>query len=607
LFWALTMWAYAGYVRRRTVRRYALMAAMFLLALMSKPMAVTLPAVLLLVDCWPLKRQARWKTLLIEKVPLLVMALASSVVTFVVQRQGGATASLANVPLGFRLANAVLAYGAYLGKSFWPRDLACFYPLTTRVDAWPMVAVVLALLTGLAAWQFRARPYLLIGWLWFLGTLVPVIGIVQVGDQAYADRYTYLPLVGLFIAVVWLAAEVFELIPAPAARNGMMVVVAAVLVALSVRSWIQVGYWRDTDSLARRALALSPENPRGHLLLAVDRYEKKQIDESIEHCLMAIRYLPDDPVAHNQLALGYAHRREDQLAAEAWERSLALLAEDADPARLQHDARWREAVYNLGLLRFRKHKLDDAAALLNKRLAATPDDPATLVALAGICNEKGDAAGAADYAEHALRVSPSYTEAWYVLGLARLSQGRADDSDAAFSKVLATDPLDPDANAQRGELRRRQGRLAEAAEHFRKALSRRADDASVHFKLGTVLQATGSHAEAADHFRRAIELNPESAARNNLAWLRATANDATLRNGAEAVRLAEALRESGEAARPELLDTLAAAYAEAGDFTRATETARAAADAADKASNPKLAAQIRQRLTLYEKKQPYRE
>jgi tetratricopeptide (TPR) repeat protein len=173
--------------------------------------------------------------------------------------------------------------------------------------------------------------------------------------------------------------------------------------------------------------------------------------------------------------------------------------------------------------------------------------------------------------------------------------------------VLATDPLDPDANAQRGELRRRQGRLAEAAEHFRKALSRRADDASVHFKLGTVLQATGSHAEAADHFRRAIELNPESAARNNLAWLRATANDATLRNGAEAVRLAEALRESGEAARPELLDTLAAAYAEAGDFTRATETARAAADAADKASNPKLAAQIRQRLTLYEKKQPYRE
>jgi tetratricopeptide (TPR) repeat protein len=203
---------------------------------------------------------------------------------------------------------------------------------------------------------------------------VPVIGIVQVGDQAYADRYTYLPLVGLFIAVVWLAADVFELIPAPAARNGMMVVVAAVLVALSVRSWIQVGYWRDTDSLARRALALSPENPRGHLLLAVDRYEKKQIDESIEHCLMAIRYLPDDPVAHNQLALGYAHRREDQLAAEAWERSLALLAEDADPARLQHDARWREAVYNLGLLRFRQHKLDDAAALLNKRLAATPDD-----------------------------------------------------------------------------------------------------------------------------------------------------------------------------------------------------------------------------------------
>lgn len=258
LFWMLALLAYVAWVHRPSVGRYLLVALAVTLGLAAKPMVVTLPFLLLLLDLWPLGRRGIGK-LILEKIPLFALSAASSVATLLYQKTS--LAPLEVLPWDLRLANAVVSYATYLGKAFVPRDLAVFYPFPREIPAWKVAGsvVLLALLTGFALWRARRSPWLLLGWLWFLGTLVPVIGLVQVGRQAMADRYTYLPYIGLFLAVVWGIGEIVERRAAFRLVLGVLSVLAILGFAGMTRA--QARQWRDSVTLFRHALAVTGDNP----------------------------------------------------------------------------------------------------------------------------------------------------------------------------------------------------------------------------------------------------------------------------------------------------------------------------------------------------------
>lgn len=264
LFWILAMGAWTSYARRPSLGRYLLVVLLMALGLAAKPMVVTLPFALLLLDVWPLERLGLgWKRLMAEKLPLLALSVAASLATLRYQRTSLAPLEL--VPWSLRLANAAVSYAAYLGKLLLPRNLAVFYPIPLAIPAWQAAgsAALLAALTALAVWKVRQAPWLLVGWLWFLGTLVPVIGLVQVGRQAMADRYTYLPSIGLFLAIVWGISELLR------ERRAVLAAASAVAIALlAAGTWMQVGYWKDSLVLYRHALAVTRDNYVAHVGLA---------------------------------------------------------------------------------------------------------------------------------------------------------------------------------------------------------------------------------------------------------------------------------------------------------------------------------------------------
>ena len=256
-FFFLTIGAYGWYARKPDWKRYLLVALLFACGLMSKPMVITLPFVLLLLDYWPLGRanasfsparslpRTSWTKLVREKVPLFALSAASAVITMKAQQAGGAIRSTTQFSLGVRLENALVAYGTYLWKTIWPARLAPLYPHPgDSLAAWQVIGSVFVLgaVTALV-WRFRSKPYLLVGWLWFLGTLVPVIGLVQVGDQAMADRYAYIPLIGIFIMIAWTAADLAEARRIPLAAH--IVAAACVLIALATVTHAQLGYWQE--------------------------------------------------------------------------------------------------------------------------------------------------------------------------------------------------------------------------------------------------------------------------------------------------------------------------------------------------------------------------
>jgi tetratricopeptide (TPR) repeat protein len=304
-FWLLTMWAYVGYVRSPGWRRYALVLISFCLGLMAKPMLVTLPLVLLLWDYWPLGRWApqgaaapdtgqpagnfpypriTLKRLVWEKTPLFVLVVLFSLVTIYAQQAGAMVVSLADIPLGARISNALVAYVSYLGKTVFPFHLAVLYPHPgNAIPGWKVLgsALGLALLSWMIIRRARRYPYLLVGWLWFLGTLVPVIGLVQVGMQAMADRYTYIPLIGIFIMAAWGMADLLASWRCP---KFLLPLVAGVMIAVyGTVAWFQVGYWRDAVTLFQHTLSVTPNNPMIEGALAEALYYRGEKDQALVH------------------------------------------------------------------------------------------------------------------------------------------------------------------------------------------------------------------------------------------------------------------------------------------------------------------------------------
>jgi tetratricopeptide (TPR) repeat protein len=426
-FFMLTLWLYARYVRRPDQRaRLAAVIAAYVLGLLAKPMLVTLPFVLVLLDYWPLNRLQRGT--IIEKWALFVLSAASAVVTYLAMTSHGATKTLVRYPADVRLGNAVMSYAGYLKKALWPFDLCAFYPFHAVAPSWVLASLVLMLLLTAAAYALRrGHPWLLVGWLWYCGMLVPVIGLVQVGGYAMADRYTYLPMVGIFLAVVW---EIAGLVDQRVAWRRVAAVGATLL--LLGFAWVarlQVGFWQDSVTLYERALAVTTDNGYIEASLGSLLAGQGKFDEALPHIKNAVRLDPSS--AHARIDLG---RALDKLG----NRKDALAAYD-EAARLIHTDDATNYFY-LGVSMAQAQQLAKALENFNKTLALNPNYFAAHANAAIALMALGRAEEAIPHFEAVTQANPKSPVAHNNLGNALAAVGRLSDARTEFTQALQLDP-----------------------------------------------------------------------------------------------------------------------------------------------------------------------
>ena len=443
-FFFCMLWAYSSYSRSpRSWRLYAIVAAMLALALMAKSAAVTAPFLLLLLDYWPLHRKEPWKLLVREKLPLLAMVLAVCVAAYAGQKQVGAMTVMGTLTFSERLANAVVSYPRYLGKIFWPHPLAVVYPYPHSLTVAAVVASILLLAAITAAvLRFRRQyPYLIVGWFWFVGTMVPMIGIVQVGWQAYADRYTYISSIGLAIALVWMAADAVDVAQLRLAATAS----ALVLAALATATWLQIPYWHDDMTLFQYAIASTSLNPLAEYQLGHELVQAGRNAEAIPHLEEATRGQPDFYGAY--YLLGEAQAATGAAAAAIVNFSTAL--------RLKPD--YAEAYYARGATNFGQHTQDaerDFRAALHYGLS-TEWSPDAHHALGVIAARRGDLPAAIVELEEAVRLRPKLVEAQRSLATALASEGRVTDAIAHLERSISANPGDPSLERMLAELQSR--------------------------------------------------------------------------------------------------------------------------------------------------------
>ena len=441
LFWMLTMTAYVAYVERPQPKRYLLVLGVFALGLMSKPMVVTLPFVLLLLDLWPLARHERthWNALVREKIPLIVLALVLSAVTFFAQQRAGAVQQLAGVPVGLRIANALVSYFRYIGKAVWPSGLAALYPFPQSLNPWELVGAVSALSATsiLAIGARERRPYVTVGWLWYLGTLVPVIGFVQVGYQAMADRYTYIPLIGLFIVVVWGANELSAALPAR--RVILAAAASATLLASIALTHAQVQVWHDGVSLWQHTVAVTRNNFIAQTNLGYELAQRGRFDEAAAEYRGALQISPDYILARQDLAIALASQGKYDEAIDAYQTALRI-----EPANAVLRA-------DFGLTLANAKRDSDAIIQYQEALRLRPDLALAHVRLGNALVRQGNVSDAVVHYEKALRIEPTSAEAHNNLGVALASRGSLDEAIVQFSEALR---LKPDYTDARNNLAR---------------------------------------------------------------------------------------------------------------------------------------------------------
>ena len=429
-FWMLTLGAYGRYARRPRPGWYAAVVAGTALALMSKPMAVTLPLVLLLLDFWPLGRLSRATAvrLCLEKLPLLVLAAIVSAVTFQAHLRGGTVVAMEAIPPRARLANAVVSYLAYVFKLAWPARLGVFYPHREgSVPAAQVVAAAFVLLAVTAAvlWAARRAPYLAVGWLWYLVTLLPVIGIVQVGTQAMADRYAYVPAIGLFLALAWAAADVAARAPAPRA---WALAAAVVLCALTVRTVRQVPVWRDSLSLFASTVAAVPDSWIAHYNLGNALAATGRPAEAEAQFRETVRLRPRFARAHNNLgdALDALGRHEEAAAAYA--------------EAIRVNPQLAEAHNNLGTALAATGRLEEAVAALRQATDIEPLFAEAYLNLGVVLRRLGRLPESAEALDRAVTLRPDLDVARYQRAVTALERGDAQAARRDLDVLRGRDP-----------------------------------------------------------------------------------------------------------------------------------------------------------------------
>lgn len=451
VFFTLTLLAYLHYTRAPSLGRYLTVALLLALGLMSKPMLVTLPFVLLLLDYWPLERLEaprsksghRLSRLVLEKIPLIALSAISSAVTFLAQR--GAIGWTEQLPVSERITNTLVAYVVYIRQMFWPADLAVFYPHPeNRLPVWE-VGLALTLLLGItvAALVFRKKaPYFVTGWLWYLGMLVPVIGLLQVGWQGHADRYTYLPQIGLYIAVTWAVADLtrgwrFQ-------RIALSSAAVLTIGALSWRAWLQTSYWRDSETLFTHALAVTSNNDVALNNLGIIFLDRGQLDEAISKLQAAVDLRPENAPAHDNLAKALLKKGQVTEAMVQYRKFLEL-----EPANV-------EARNTLGTALIQQGHIREAVDQWQEALATQPENGNAASNLAWVfatCPEDSirDGTRAVELGERALRISVGKIPMIYkVLAAAYAETGRFADAmeTAQRGADLATSQGNPGLAAE---------------------------------------------------------------------------------------------------------------------------------------------------------------
>jgi len=563
LFWLLTIWAYVRYaeqseggtqkaesshtpyasrITQHASCYYGLALFFFALGLMCKPMLVTLPFVLLLLDYWPLRRLSfpplhhsitpppqpstpPLLRLLLEKLPFAVLSLAVGALAVWAQQN---VQALGTESLSLRLENAVVSYATYLGKFFWPVNLAVFYPYPDSIPMWQAGGAALVL--GAISWAvirgMRQRRYLGAGWFWFLGTLVPVIGLLQVGMQALADRYTYIPYIGLALMVSWGLADL-----AAAWPRGRAALAGAAALALGcclATSRSQIKHWRDSTALYEHALKVTSGNYMAHDNLGNVLMDDGKLDEAVKHYREVIRLTPTIGKPYNDLGKAYA---------------------------LQG-------------------KMDDAMILFS----------------------------------NAARLNPGLAQARWNLGNAWLLKGKVAEGLAEMKIAVQLSPEDITGHRVFVDTLIKLGKAAEALPYCEAVVKAEPEDAHARFTLGSACLASKRLEQAAANFKKAMQLAPDTPeCMNALAWIYATSPQAELRNGAEAVRLAEEACKITKRQKTTILDTLAAAYAEAGRFDDAVKTTEEIRALAVSAHDTNTVDTARQRLKLYKAGKAYRD
>jgi len=366
-FWLLTIWAYIGYSKNPDISRYLLAILFFILGLMSKPMLVTLPFVFLMFDFWPLKRMSsKLSHIILEKIPFLIFAIASCVITFFAQKSGGALHSIEGLPFSARITNALFSYIDYLGKTFWPKNLAVFYPHPgENISIWLGIlsALILMGISIISLKLIRKAPYLAIGWFWYLGTLVPVIGIVQVGSQAMADRYTYVPLIGIFIIIAWGAPDLIKTNPLRKIIFSISIIVTISM--LICVTWVQISYWKNNFNLLMHSLeVIDKTNPRTSYIyynLANALVKQKNINEAISYYVNAIKLKPNEPVMYNNLGIAFSLTGDFREATKHFQKAIKL------------DPNYTRAYYNLGNVFGKQGKYKTAIKYFETAVKIGPD------------------------------------------------------------------------------------------------------------------------------------------------------------------------------------------------------------------------------------------
>ncbi len=607
LFWLLTIAAYARYAEQPGVGRYLLVVVAFALGLMAKPMLATLPFVLLLLDYWPLRRWPAEETrttpyipaslprLLAEKVPLLCLVILSVLLTL--RAQEGLVQSLEHFPVSLRVANALVSYVKYIGMTLCPIDLAVYYPYPGRsLPSWQWLGAA-GLLAGLSAvllWAGRRRRYLTVGWLWYLGTMVPVIGLVQVSNQALADRYTYIPTMGLFIMLAWGLADFCAGLRDRVALAGVLT--GGVLALFLVLTIQQVQHWRDSEALWRHALEVSGSSASAHEGLGLALARKGKLEEAVKHLDASSRL-------------------------------------DPNVARVQG---------NLGMALAQLGELDAASVCLERAVQLEPDSAKSRLHLGQVREQQGRYEEAVREFKAALRIDSNSTEARLGLAGALAGQGAFDQAREVYETLLRADPDSALLHDELGRLLKRQGKLKEAVACYDRALELQPEFHTAWNNKGAALEAMNEFARAVDCYRHAIELEPNQMIyRVNLAyaleengqheasitqyevanrlqpnwqqlafaeaWALATHPDPKRRNGRQALRSARLVCQASRYQLPEGLEALAAAHAELGQFDQAATWEKKALALLSEGSAAGTVEAARQRVRLYESRQPYHE
>jgi protein O-mannosyl-transferase len=453
LFFLLALWAYGSYVHKPGVGRYLSVAFLFALGLMAKPMVITLPFVLLLLDYWPLRRfqepaenkesRSTFLKLFTEKIPLFAMSVASALITARAQYSGGALGIGAALPLKFRITNAVYSYLAYISKGIWPAHLAVFYPHPERALAWwkVLVAAVGLLVITALVWRLRKKRYLLVSWFWYLGTMVPVIGIVQVGRQAMADRYAYIPFIGLFVLVVWLASEFFSQIRLSFVTA--VVITLAVLSGYAAASYIQIGYWRDSLTLFSHALQVTAENGIAEGNLGAALMDAGRPDMALPHFKAAVRLVPQLATAHYNLAT--VLHRQNQLDDAMHEYQLAITyAADSTEAAQAHN--------NLGVLLMQRNQPAGAMTEFMAAIQANPDEQNSYLGRGSLEYQEHELDAALADFSRAAQIAPT-SVAFFWLGRTLEDKGDLQSAVRAYETALQMTPGLNDARVRLDALR----------------------------------------------------------------------------------------------------------------------------------------------------------